>query len=141
MLQIDLTDGTAAIVNAGHPWPLRLRGDRVEEISLAVDLPFGTRPGTGYRAQPFPLAAGDRVLFVTDGMLERNAAHADIPAVLADTRDLHPREVIHALVRAVLRATGGGLRDDATALCLDWYGGPPRDREASGGASSGRASA
>lgn len=141
LLQIGLTDGTAAIVNAGHPWPLRLRDGRVEEISLAVDLPFGTLPDTGYRAQPFPLAAGDRVLFVTDGMLERNAAHADIPALLADTRDLHPREVIHALVQAVLRATGGRLRDDATALCLDWYGGPPRDREASGGASSGRASA
>lgn len=141
LLQIGLTDGTAAIVNAGHPWPLRLRDGRVEEISLDVDLPFGTRPGTGYRAQPFPLAAGDRIIFVTDGMLERNAAHADIPAVLANTRDLHPREVIHALVQAVLRATGDRLRDDATALCLDWYGGPPRDRETSGGASSGRASA
>lgn len=141
LVQIDLASGTAAIVNAGHPHPLRVRDGQVAEISLAVDLPFGLRPGTGYRAQPLPLQPGDRVVFVTDGMLEREAARANIPAVLAGTCDLHPREVIHALVRAVLRATGGRLRDDATALCLDWYGGPPREREASGGASSGRASA
>ena len=43
------------------------------------------------------------------------------------------RAVQH-LTRAVLKASGGELRDDATALCLDWHGGPPRDREAKSGA-------
>jgi hypothetical protein len=33
-------------------------------------------------------------------------------------------------VLCVLQASGGQLRDDATALCLDWHGGPPRDRDA-----------
>jgi hypothetical protein len=28
----------------------------------------------------------------------------------------------------VLKATTGDLKDDATMVCLDWYGGPPRDR-------------
>jgi hypothetical protein len=28
----------------------------------------------------------------------------------------------------VLRATRGDLRDDATMMCLDWYGGPLRRR-------------
>jgi hypothetical protein len=32
------------------------------------------------------------------------------------------------------RACGGELRDDATVLCLDWHGGPPRLREATAGA-------
>jgi hypothetical protein len=27
-----------------------------------------------------------------------------------------------------------GYVTDATALCLDWHGGPPRDREATSGA-------
>jgi len=34
----------------------------------------------------------------------------------------------------VLEASGGQLRDDATALCLDWHGGPPRNRDATSGA-------
>ncbi len=141
LLQVSLASGAALIINAGHPWPLRIRDDRVEEISLAVDFPFGIRPGTGYRAQQFSLRPGDRIMFVTDGMLERNAARIDIAAVLADTRDQHPREVMHVLARALTHASGGSLRDDATMLCLDWYGGPARQRDAIGGASREHASA
>ena len=42
-------------------------------------------------------------------------------------------EAVQDLTQAVLQASGGQLRDDATALCLDWHGGPPRDREAKSG--------
>jgi hypothetical protein len=124
LLRIDLHTGTAGIVNAGHPLPLRLRGGVVEEIKFRVEVPFGVLPGKTFDVQPFPLQPGDRILFLTDGMLERSAA-LDVAAALADTADLHPREVVHALGAAALRATGGHLRDDATMLCLDWYGGPP----------------
>ena len=62
-------------------------------------------------------------------------------AALADTADLHPREVVHALGAAVLKETGGDLRDDATMICLDWYGGPPRGRSTEQGADPDRASA
>ena len=76
--------------------------------------------------QEFPIAPGDRIIFVTDGMLERNAAEVDVPDALSRSGDLHPREVVRALGDAVMRATGGKLRDDATVVCLDWYGGPPQ---------------
>jgi hypothetical protein len=61
-------------------------------------------------------------------MQERNAASVDVAAALAGSAGLHPREVVHELGAAVLKATGGDLRDDATMVCLDWYGGPPRGR-------------
>jgi serine phosphatase RsbU (regulator of sigma subunit) len=140
VLRVDLGTGSARIVNAGHPLPLRLRDGRVEEVSLAVDLPFGVQAGTAYRLQEFPLQPGDRLVFVTDGMQERNAATLDVAAALADSAGQHPREVVHALGAAVMRATGGILRDDATVVCLDWYGGPMRRRDSSGGASAERAS-
>jgi hypothetical protein len=35
---------------------------------------------------------------------------------------------------AVLEAAGGDLKDDATALCLDWHGGPRGERTSAGGA-------
>jgi Stage II sporulation protein E (SpoIIE) len=73
-------------------------------------------------------------MFVTDGMLERDAAGMNIAAILTEGIDMHPREAVQQLTQAVLQASGGQLLDDATALCLDWHGGPPRDRDASSGA-------
>jgi serine phosphatase RsbU (regulator of sigma subunit) len=141
LLRVDLRSGTASIINAGHPLPLRLRNGRVEEVRLDIDLPFGLQPGRSFRVQSFPLTAGDRFVFVTDGMLERNAAQLDVASTLGQTGDLHPREVVHALGAAVLRATGGDLRDDATVVVLDWYGGgPSRRRDSAGGADQHHAS-
>jgi serine phosphatase RsbU (regulator of sigma subunit) len=140
LLGIDLHTGTAAIVNAGHPFPLRLRNGRVEEVRLDIEPPFGVLPGKSFALQRLSLEPGDRFVFLTDGMQERNAATLDVEAALADTADLHPREVVHALGDAVLHATGGHLQDDATMVCLDWIGGPPRPRHAEHGADPARAS-
>ena len=128
------------MVNAGHPGPLRVRDGRVEDIELAADPPFGIVPGIDYRVQPVTLLPGDRFVIVTDGILERNAATADVFGLLAATGDLHPREVVQEITRAVLRAVGGTLRDDATVLCLDWYGGGEQDRHADAGANHHRTS-
>ncbi|MGY1915611.1 PP2C family protein-serine/threonine phosphatase [Blastococcus sp. HT6-30] len=134
LVRVDLHAATATVVNAGHVLPLRLRDGRVEEVDLRVEPPFGVVPGKSFDVQPFPLEPGDRIVFLTDGMQERNAVDLDVARTLADTADLHPREVVHALGRAVLKETGGDLRDDATMICLDWYGGPPRPRTSEQGA-------
>jgi serine phosphatase RsbU (regulator of sigma subunit) len=134
VVRIDLPSATAAIVNAGHPPPLRLRSGKVEHIALEADRPFGVQPGRGYRVQALPLEVGDRLMFVTDGMLERDAERVNIAAILSAGVNMHAREAVQHLTQAVLEACGGELRDDATALCLDWHGGPPRDRDATSGA-------
>ena len=135
LLRVDLHLGTAVIINAGHPLPLRLRNGRVEEVPLDIDLPFGLQPDRSFRVQRFPLEPGDRLVFVTDGMLERNAAQLDVTETLRHTGHLHPRELVQALGASVLHATGGDLRDDATVVVLDWYGGgPSRRRDSTGGA-------
>jgi serine phosphatase RsbU (regulator of sigma subunit) len=132
--RIDLATATAGIVNAGHPPPLRIRAGQVDQLRLEADPPFGVRLGNEYRVQSLPLQVGDRLIFVTDGMLERDAALMNIGAILTASADMHAREAVQDLTRAVLEVSGGQLRDDATALCLDWHGGPPRDRDASSGA-------
>jgi serine phosphatase RsbU (regulator of sigma subunit) len=140
LLRVDLGTGTADIINAGHPFPLRLRKGRVEELELRIEPPFGVVPGKSFEVQRFPLEPGDRIVLLTDGMQERNAVNLDVTAALTDAADLHPREVVHALGAAVLQETGGDLRDDATMVCLDWYGGPPRRRHTEQGADPDRAS-
>jgi serine phosphatase RsbU (regulator of sigma subunit) len=134
--RIDLRTETATIVNAGHPLPLRLRDGRVEPVPLAAAPPFGILPGYAYGVQPLPLAPGDRLVFITDGMLERNTLDIDIGILIEEGAEMHPREAVQQLIRALLEVTGGKLKDDATVLCLDWHGGPPRRRTSDGGANT-----
>jgi len=131
---IELTTGAATIVNAGHPPPLRLRNGVVDEVPLHADTPFGALANTTFRIQTLPLEPGDRLMFLTDGVLEREAANAGIRGVLEAGRDDHPREAVQHVIQAAMQASGGELGDDATALCLDWHGGPPRERETNAGA-------
>jgi hypothetical protein len=129
ILRIDLRNGRARFVNAGHPWPWRLRQGILQHIEPDIDLPFGAPMPHPFRVQSLDLQPGDRLVLVTDGMLERNAAAGDLPTLIQHTRHLHPRETVQTLTQAVLKAEHGVLRDDATVLCLDWYGarGPQRD--------------
>jgi serine phosphatase RsbU (regulator of sigma subunit) len=121
-------------VNAGHALPILIREGRAENVTLAPGVPFGIAVDAEYQVQEFVFQAGDRLVFLTDGMLERNAAHVNAMEILAETRHLHPREAVQALTQAVVRACGGELRDDATVLCVDWHGGPTGQRDASSGA-------
>jgi serine phosphatase RsbU (regulator of sigma subunit) len=134
--RIDLRAEAATIVNAGHPHPLRLREGRVQPVPLQADPPFGVVPGCSFQVQQLPLEPGDRLVFLTDGMLERNALDIDIGTLIEEGADMHPREAVQQLIQAVLEVTGGNLKDDATVLCLDWHGGPPRRRTTDAGANS-----
>jgi serine phosphatase RsbU (regulator of sigma subunit) len=94
-----------------------------------VYLPLGLFPDTTFRRCWLPLEPGDRIVLVTDGMLERKAAHLDLPTAIGQTRSLHPREAVRALADRALDATGRALDHDATVLCPDWHSEHGRDRE------------
>lgn len=119
-------DGGARLVT-----PVTDRGDALGLLELVLP---------AFQVQQLPLEPGDRIAFLTDGMLERNAARLDVTTALAESTRLHPRETVQALGGAVMALTRGQLRDDATVLLLDWHGGPPRPRETRGGADHTRAS-
>ncbi|WP_329226127.1 serine/threonine-protein phosphatase [Streptomyces sp. NBC_00111] len=124
LLCIRLDTGMCELVNAGHPWPLRLRegATEAEEVQLAVNLPFGVAAPTSYRLQELQLNPGDRLVLLTDGMQERGASAVDLAALVGETRASHPREAVRALTTAVLEACRGNLKDDATVVILDWHG-------------------
>ncbi|MBB2903654.1 serine phosphatase RsbU (regulator of sigma subunit), partial [Kineococcus radiotolerans] len=121
LMSIDLGSGEVEVVNAGHPLPLLQRAGQVEAVPLLADFPFGVLPEAGYRVQHLQLQAGDRLVLLTDGMLERNAASLDLPALITECAGLHPRQLMQVLTAAVDEVAGGQLADDATALCLDWH--------------------
>ncbi|MGW3800671.1 PP2C family protein-serine/threonine phosphatase [Streptomyces clavifer] len=124
LLCVRLDTGACELVNAGHPWPLRLREGEAEaeEVKLAVNLPFGVAAPNSYQLQKLQLNPGDRLVLLTDGMQERGASAVDLASLVRDTRSWHPREAVRALTAAVLNACRGNLKDDATVLMLDWHG-------------------
>jgi serine phosphatase RsbU (regulator of sigma subunit) len=138
--RLDLRRGLLELVNAGHVAPYLMRDGAVTTLDLPADLPFGLFLDTSYRSTVIALNPGDRLVVVTDGMLERNAAGIDLSTAIHDTRDLHPREAVRQLADSVLRATGDDLKDDATAMVVDWHGGHKHQRRALAGADPVRAS-
>lgn len=134
--RLHLADGTLEVVNAGHPCPYIIRDGKTQQVKTLIQPPLGVGLGD-YQADIINLEVGDRLVFVTDGYLERGAAQVDIETILESSVDLHPRQVVQQLARAVLGATGENLRDDATVLCVDYYG-PTKKRNAVGGSSNDR---
>jgi serine phosphatase RsbU (regulator of sigma subunit) len=129
LLCVDLETGLCELVNAGHPRPLLMRDNTVEEVELAVNLPFGVSAPTPYHLQELQLRPEDRLVLLTDGMQERGAAAVDLASVVHDTRALHPREAVRSLTAAVIDACHGSLEDDATILILDWHSNRTRPAE------------
>jgi serine phosphatase RsbU (regulator of sigma subunit) len=112
------------VANCGHVSPIVIRADReVEPVA-------GTQgPGLGGRASPKPseqstsLGPGDRLLMVSDGVLAEGSGKAGlgidgvIKAALRST-DATAADTVRKVHTATLKASGGELEDDATAVCL-----------------------
>jgi len=127
-LEVDITTGTAVALSAGHPWPYRLREGKISQVELAPQYPLGVFADTVYTAQELPLLPGDRLVLVSDGVLEavpevgEPFGEARLEAALLATRAKRPHEAVRHLVRALLDYQQGDLRDDATILLFDWHG-------------------
>ncbi|MET8462295.1 PP2C family protein-serine/threonine phosphatase [Micromonospora zamorensis] len=137
--RIDLATGRCELLNAGHVPPTLVREGRAATLELPANFPLGMFADEGYRSETITLLPGDRLVVVTDGVRERNAATLDLPTALLGIAHLHPREAVRALSDAVLAAAGPVLADDATLLIIDWYGGHGL-RSSTAGADTARAS-
>jgi serine phosphatase RsbU (regulator of sigma subunit) len=128
MLRLDVPGGTGAVVNAGHPLPRLVRDGQIEPVGLDADLPLGVDPETIYRVQPLRLEPGDRLVLLTDGVLEATPEGGGaygagrLEEVLRASQEVAPYEVVRRVVREVIGHRAGELADDLTVVCLDWRG-------------------
>ena len=128
---VDVSGGEMCLVNAGHPQPWLARGTSVSAVDLFADYPMGLFPGVDYRQQTVALEPGDRILLVSDGVVEATSPDGEefgdqrLVEVIATTASLRPTEAVRRITRAVIDYRQAPLRDDATVVCLDWR---PRHR-------------
>jgi serine phosphatase RsbU (regulator of sigma subunit) len=143
LAELDLGSGSLVWHLAGHPAPLLLRSGRVVK-TLAADtgLPFGlggVRDSRQERLEP-----GDRTLTFTDGVVEARSADGELFGVerLADlvgreeAAGVPAPETMRKLMHAVLAYQLDELRDDATAVLVEWHGAGA-ERIVPGGSESG----
>jgi serine phosphatase RsbU (regulator of sigma subunit) len=132
MADLDTSSGLLHWVNAGHPFPLLLRGGKVVK-ALETD----PRPplGLGHLVSDLPvevgqeqLEPGDMVLLYTDGVVEARSPEGEFFGVerlgeLVRTQlagGLAAPETMRRVVRELLTHHSGQLTDDATLLMLEW---------------------
>lgn len=125
-MRLTYIDAQLEIVNAGHPAPWRVREGQAEPISLDAQLPAGMFETTAYRTQAVQLKTGDRLVLVTDGVLEAGAPGPEfgedrLSGLLLATAHLTPHQCVAEVLHTV-RSYAPLMHDDATVLCLDWLG-------------------
>jgi Stage II sporulation protein E (SpoIIE) len=139
LCDLDLVTGLLRWIPCGHPPPLLIRGNRtVRELDRPPQPPLGLA-GVMNRQAVYDVEAsavecteklepGDRLLLYTDGVTEGRAADGTPFGTrrLADfiirhsSAGLPSPETMRRLNRAILDYQHGQLRDDATAIMVEW---------------------
>jgi serine phosphatase RsbU (regulator of sigma subunit) len=141
LCDLDLVTGLLRWIPCGHPAPLLIRGNRtVKELQRPPQPPLGLARVMNRQVQGVydveasaadcteKLEPGDRLLLYTDGVTEGRAADGTPFGTrrLADFiirhsgADLPAPETMRRLNRAILDYQHGRLRDDATAVMVEW---------------------
>lgn len=132
---LDASTGVLRWVNAGHPPPLLIRdASIIGQLECAPSLPLGLGDEVEEVAE-FSLEPGDRVLFLSDGVLEARSSGGEffgegqLPEFVtrAFATDLPLAEILRRLARAVVEHHERDLQDDATTVCLEWAGRERQD--------------
>jgi serine phosphatase RsbU (regulator of sigma subunit) len=140
LCDLDLATGLLTWIPCGHPPPLLIRGRTVKELARTARPPLGLgdvysrRGKRGHDdAVSVPLCTErleprDRVLLYTDGVTEGRASDGTLFGLqrLADFIIRHSSallpapETMRRLNHAIVEYQQGRLRDDATAVLVEW---------------------
>ena len=145
LCDLDLASGVFTWIPCGHPPPLLIRGRTVKELTRDAQPPLGLAsayPRRGQQPDGDPLRGpvnterlepGDRLLLYTDGVTEGRSP-GGTPFGLQRLTDFIIRhnsallpvpETMRRLNHTIFEYQDGRLRDDATAVLVEWRPGEP----------------
>lgn len=125
---LDVATGAFRWVNAGHPPPLLIRGNKVvAEMQAEPCLPLGLGLQI-VEVGELHLQPTDRILFYSDGVTEarpHGGQQFGVDRLIDATEEfiggsLPVAEALRRLVRRLRDHRGGELADDATLVFLEW---------------------
>jgi sigma-B regulation protein RsbU (phosphoserine phosphatase) len=125
---LDVESLVVRYVRAGHPGPIVANQDAVRCLEKGGGIPIGIMPEAEYEEERIQLAAGDSLVFYTDGVLETLNRHGEafgldrLVRCLTDTRG-GISEQLGSLQRSLEDfAIGEPSRDDVTIVGLQARG-------------------
>lgn len=127
-LRLDTATGALEAVNAGHPFGALVRGGRPAMIDVPAQLPMGLFERTDYEQHDLQLQRGDRLVLVSDGVLEAAPPGGEeygeerLFLALERLEGVPAVETVRQMVRELRGYEGTDLRDDITVIVLDWRG-------------------
>ncbi len=128
LAKLDVQSGRLNWINAGHPLPLHVRGDRVVgALGCEPSLPWGLGSQLREEADEW-LEPGDSVVFYTDGVIEGRSAMGESFGIDRFVDVIERASAAHQPSDAILRTAinrvvafqNKRLRDDATIVWLTW---------------------
>ncbi|MFD3927338.1 PP2C family protein-serine/threonine phosphatase [Streptomyces sp. NPDC058614] len=137
---LPVSPGTVEVINFGHEPPLVISHGGVRSLPPGDGLPLGLSELT-YHPPPLitvPLAPGETLLLVTDGVTEaRDSADVFYPlrdsvarAAAEDPDIADPQRLVQFVRDATLRHCGGRLADDTTIFAVRRQLPPPGEVQA-----------
>jgi serine phosphatase RsbU (regulator of sigma subunit) len=120
-LQLDIAEGTAVAVLAGHPSPILRYADGTTQLILPTDPPLGAVRRSRYRETPVDFPPGASMLLYTDGLVE-DSSHpidrglAELCNAVRQAPSSDPAEILDHVLRSDVGPHP--RRDDIAVLCL-----------------------
>src|SRR5215212_8996411 len=123
---LDLESGRLVYANAGHDPPYSQRGGDAQELR-ARGMPLGLMPGMPYEEKEAVLAAGDDLVFYSDGLVEAHDPEGEMfgfprlrKLIMAQSGG-SGEELVDLLLAELVRFTGADAEqeDDITLVTLE----------------------
>jgi phosphoserine phosphatase RsbU/P len=115
------SDGRVEYLNCGHIQPLIVRGQSVERLQEA-NLIVGLLPGVAYSAAEYTMQPGDRLMLVTDGIVEAEDAAGEPFGDAGLDALAHLENVDSILDRVAAYHAPNPAQDDCTLLQVRYTG-------------------
>ncbi len=120
---LDSASRSAELTNAGQLAPYRVSQTGVESLPLP-SFPLGISQSSEFATQVWSLASGDRVVFLTDGLVECTSPSGEpfgfdrLEAILSRERGANAPSLRDAILHEIETHTGGAAPEDDRTLVI-----------------------
>ena len=126
---LEISTGKVTAANAGHEYPVMMRGGKFEIVKDKHGLVIGGLDGIKYREYEMQLEPGDKLFLYTDGVVEATRNNSELFGTERMLKALNkvpggrPYEILRNVRGAVDEFVGDDEQfDDLTMLCLEYRG-------------------